>query len=253
MPAFGARLKGGRDGSLHIRASATRRLAGRLTTLGADRNCATRQQPRPARTRRTRHGRTEERPQAAARRHGAARRSRGRPKGGLVAATRRGGTHHDARVLGAANDGGEDGAGRIITGEAGLAHAGAIVNDEGLDLLSLQKDAKRVWKGGREVSEGPRQLRESSTTVAPALRSLPAVARRHAPHDTVEVILHTILNVRKSRTRKPSHEFCSVIAGPRDGPRRRGDGSPGLRAAASSSPRFPIAASRTIFVALQRL
>jgi hypothetical protein len=48
------------------------------------------------------------------------------------------GTHHDARVLGAADDGGEDRAGRVVTGEAGLAHAGAIVHNESLNLLTLR-------------------------------------------------------------------------------------------------------------------
>ncbi len=33
-------------------------------------------------------------------------------------------------VAGATNNGGEDSSGGVITGETGLAHAGAIVNDE---------------------------------------------------------------------------------------------------------------------------
>ena len=33
-------------------------------------------------------------------------------------------------MSGASNDGGEDGPGGVITGETGLAHAGAIVNDK---------------------------------------------------------------------------------------------------------------------------
>jgi hypothetical protein len=33
-------------------------------------------------------------------------------------------------VAGSANDGGEDGAGCVVTGESGLAHAGAIVDYE---------------------------------------------------------------------------------------------------------------------------
>ena len=36
---------------------------------------------------------------------------------------------------GASNNGGEDSPGGVITGEAGLAHAGAIVNDQSGDLI----------------------------------------------------------------------------------------------------------------------
>ena len=34
-------------------------------------------------------------------------------------------------VAGTANDGGEDGTGGVISGESGLAHAGAVVNYQG--------------------------------------------------------------------------------------------------------------------------
>merc|ERR1719223_2671245 len=40
-------------------------------------------------------------------------------------------TDHDTLVTGTANDGGEDGSGRVITGETGLHHTGAVVNDKG--------------------------------------------------------------------------------------------------------------------------
>merc|ERR1712044_37433 len=39
-------------------------------------------------------------------------------------------TDHDTLVSWATNDGGEDGPGGVITGKTGLAHAGAIVNDQ---------------------------------------------------------------------------------------------------------------------------
>mmetsp|Transcript_19222 Transcript_19222/g.32755 ORF Transcript_19222/g.32755 Transcript_19222/m.32755 type:complete len:404 (+) Transcript_19222:86-1297(+) len=42
---------------------------------------------------------------------------------------------HDTSVTGAADDGGKDGAGSVVTGEAGLAHAGAVVNNESLDFF----------------------------------------------------------------------------------------------------------------------
>lgn len=43
---------------------------------------------------------------------------------------------HDTLVTRAADDRGEHGAGRIITGETGLAHTGAVVNNQGLDLTA---------------------------------------------------------------------------------------------------------------------
>merc|ERR1740129_482763 len=39
-------------------------------------------------------------------------------------------TDHDTLVTGTANDGGEDSPGGVITGETGLAHAGAIIYDK---------------------------------------------------------------------------------------------------------------------------
>lgn len=38
---------------------------------------------------------------------------------------------HDALVTGTSDDRGEDSAGSVVTGKAGLHHAGAIVNHEG--------------------------------------------------------------------------------------------------------------------------
>ena len=38
-------------------------------------------------------------------------------------------------VAGASNDGGEDSPGGVITGKAGLAHAGAVVNDKSGNIL----------------------------------------------------------------------------------------------------------------------
>jgi len=38
-------------------------------------------------------------------------------------------------VTGAAHDGGEDGAGSVISGETGLAHAGAVVNDQSSNIV----------------------------------------------------------------------------------------------------------------------
>jgi hypothetical protein len=38
-------------------------------------------------------------------------------------------------VARAANNGGEHGAGSVVTGETGLAHTGAVVNHEGLNFV----------------------------------------------------------------------------------------------------------------------
>merc|ERR1712004_896922 len=42
---------------------------------------------------------------------------------------------HDTLVTGTSNDGGEDGPGGVVSGEAGLAHAGAIVTDKSGNVL----------------------------------------------------------------------------------------------------------------------
>merc|ERR1719150_2712404 len=44
-------------------------------------------------------------------------------------------TDHDSLAAGAANDGGEDSSGSVISGEASLAHARAIVNNEGSNVF----------------------------------------------------------------------------------------------------------------------
>merc|ERR1719348_349183 len=44
-------------------------------------------------------------------------------------------TDHHTLVTGATNDGGEDSAGSVISGKPGLAHAGAIVNNQGSNVL----------------------------------------------------------------------------------------------------------------------
>jgi hypothetical protein len=44
-------------------------------------------------------------------------------------------TDHDTLMPGATHNRGEDGAGCVITGETGFAHAGAIVNDQSSNFL----------------------------------------------------------------------------------------------------------------------
>merc|ERR1711920_188199 len=49
-------------------------------------------------------------------------------------------TDHDTLVAGTANNGGEDGSGSVISGETGLAHAGAIVNNKSSNVLVTHVD-----------------------------------------------------------------------------------------------------------------
>jgi len=50
-------------------------------------------------------------------------------------------------VTGATNNGGEDGTGCVISGETGLAHAGAIVNDKSSCVLvtHLEMEFSKIW------------------------------------------------------------------------------------------------------------
>merc|ERR1719394_187621 len=47
---------------------------------------------------------------------------------------------HDTLVTGTSNDGGEDGPGGVVSGEAGLAHAGAIVNNQSSNVFVTHLD-----------------------------------------------------------------------------------------------------------------
>jgi hypothetical protein len=75
-------------------------------------------------------------------------------------------THHDSWVLGATDDGRENGAGSVITGEAGLAHAGAIVDDEGLNLFTLhsERETGRSSEGVTRGEQGTRVFIKKRTT-----------------------------------------------------------------------------------------
>merc|ERR1712126_666998 len=54
-------------------------------------------------------------------------------------------TDHHTLVAGAANNGGEDGPGSIISGEASLAHAGAIVDDKSSNVFVTHDGAVSVF------------------------------------------------------------------------------------------------------------
>merc|ERR1740129_2152960 len=51
-------------------------------------------------------------------------------------------TDHDSLVTGTADDGGEDSSGSVISGESSLAHAGAIVTNEGSNVFVTHLDLK---------------------------------------------------------------------------------------------------------------
>merc|ERR1712219_17393 len=53
-------------------------------------------------------------------------------------------TYHHTLVTGATNDGGEDSAGSVISSKPGLAHAGAIVNNQGSNVLVTHAGAGLV-------------------------------------------------------------------------------------------------------------
>ena len=64
----------------------------------------------------------------------------------------------------ATNDGGEDGPGGVVSGEAGLAHAGAIVNDQSGDLIVTHDGVVCVLVVG-----GEQRLRGLASTSPPNL------------------------------------------------------------------------------------
>lgn len=78
---------------------------------------------------------------------------------------------------GAADDGREDGAGSVVAGKAGLAHAGAVVHNEGchivvahLAVLGWGGRAGRIGEICRENKERRRQAQSPVSTHLPTLR-----------------------------------------------------------------------------------
>src|SRR5690606_4193045 len=59
--------------------------------------------------------------------------------------------HHHALVTGTSHNGGEDGAGGVVTGETGLAHSGAVVDHQGLHLLLVVLVSHCCWGWGLVV------------------------------------------------------------------------------------------------------
>ena len=47
-------------------------------------------------------------------------------------------------MAGAADDGGEDGPGGVVSGEPGLAHAGAVVNDQSSNVVVTHPGARQI-------------------------------------------------------------------------------------------------------------
>jgi hypothetical protein len=62
-------------------------------------------------------------------------------------------------VAGAAHNGGEDGAGGIVTSETGLAHTGTVVDNEGLYFFFF------VRLGGKRKREEKEEKNESLSVV----------------------------------------------------------------------------------------
>merc|ERR1712137_725897 len=60
---------------------------------------------------------------------------------------------HDRDVAGTTDDGGEDGAGSVITGETALDHSGAIVNDQCCCLLVVAHDWLLVLSGLQRINK----------------------------------------------------------------------------------------------------
>jgi len=80
---------------------------------------------------------------------------------------------HHTLVAGATDDGGEDGAGRIITSKASLAHARAVVNNESLNLLVRHSNNSEGCLERTDPELGPEQARlKRVKTVFAEFRSL---------------------------------------------------------------------------------
>ena len=67
---------------------------------------------------------------------------------------------------GASNDGGEDGPGGVITGEAGLAHAGAIVDDKSGNVLVTHLGRSLNLVYGEEDVEGSIRTDDAAEALA---------------------------------------------------------------------------------------
>ena len=61
-------------------------------------------------------------------------------------------------MTGSADDGGENGTRRIVAGETGFAHAGAVVNNQSCNLIVTHVDA--VGEGGRGRITQEKQSRD---------------------------------------------------------------------------------------------
>merc|ERR1712152_5270 len=60
-------------------------------------------------------------------------------------------TDHDTLVAGTANNGGEDGSGSVISGETGLAHAGAIVNNKSGNVFVTHDEMRGEIRCSTEI------------------------------------------------------------------------------------------------------
>merc|ERR1712071_525324 len=54
-------------------------------------------------------------------------------------------THHDTLMTGTADDGGEDGAGSVISGESSLAHTGSVINNQSRNIIVTHDESLSLW------------------------------------------------------------------------------------------------------------
>ena len=72
-------------------------------------------------------------------------------------------TDHHTLVAGTADNGGEDGAGSVITGETGFAHTGAIVYDKSGNVVVTHIGNWEEIKSSTRQSEGENEVMSQST------------------------------------------------------------------------------------------
>jgi hypothetical protein len=118
-------------------------------------------------------------------------------------------TYHDTGVLRATHDGREHRAGRVVTGKAGLAHAGAIVHHQRLYLLlGLRGRGERGRGAGQQnagnCKQGGRAGADTMTT---------------APHKYAAAARHAMRKAATTTRARAQHEAARRLATPHGAPR----------------------------------
>ena len=128
---------------------------------------------------------------------------------------------HHTLVAGATDDGREDGARRVVTGKAGLAHAGTIVHDQGshfvlhfgrLGWVESNEERAGSISGGQETDAGEKRWRkESGVLAATAPPTEHSKHSRTCSHNTVDFTsgehkrYKPIPRARSEKQRKQKH------------------------------------------------